>query len=219
MSLFKKKCRFEKALTILSKKGFTHEYTDMLKAELETAERPKDIAKGKSFLANALLIQGDLTEAYSVFEEINLKHLESHLHGNLISNMIFCLYVQNKFKTAEELYQKYNAAVLNEHSDASKRSLAIHQHINGQYEAAIEILVNMLDSECRFLDICMVKAMLRLDMYERAAEFTKFFDRYENCGELTKEIHKLKNKVFDGLPPKLKAQYIKSNVKVKETIK
>lgn len=209
MIFFKKKCRFEKALSILGKNGFTREYTDMLKTELTEAERPQDIAKGKSFLANALLIQGDLTEAYQTFKEIDLKKLDRTLHGNLISNMIFCLYVQNKFKAAEELYKEHNAVVLNEHSDTSKRSLAIHQHINENYEAAIEILANMLDSECRFLDICMVKSMLRLDMYERAAEFTKFFNRYENCGELTKEIHKLKNKIFNGLPPKLKSQYIK----------
>ncbi len=213
MIFLKKKCRFERALSILSKSGFTREYTEMLKTELTEAERPQDIAKGQSFLINALIIQGDLTEAYQIFEKINLKKLDAHLHGNLISNLIFCLFVQNKFKAADELYTKYNAAVLNERSDASRRSLAIHQHICGNYEAAIEILLNMMDSECRFLDICMVKAMLRLDMYERAAEFTKFFDRYENCGELTKEIHKLKNKVFDGLPPKLKTQYIKKNGK------
>lgn len=209
MIFFKKKCRFVKALSILGESGFTREYTEMLRTELAEAERPQDIAKGKSFLVNALIIQGDLTEAYQIFEEINLKKLASNLHGNLISNVIFSLFVQNKFKDADELYKKYNAAVLGEHSDASKRSLAIHQHINGNYEVAIEILLNMMESECRFLDICMVKAMLRLDMYERAADFTKFFERYKNCNELTKEIHKLKNKVFDGLPPKLKAQYIK----------
>ncbi|MBQ5318984.1 MAG: hypothetical protein J6K17_07815 [Oscillospiraceae bacterium] len=211
--MFDKKCRFEKALSVLSKSGFSREYTEMLKTELAEAKRPKDIAKGKSFLANALLIQGDLTEAYHTFEEIDLKKLDANLHGNLISNMIFCLFVQNKFKAADELYKKYNAAVLNERSDASKRSLAIHQHIHENYEAAIEIYINMLDSECRFLDICIVKSMLRLDMYERAAEFTAFFYRYENCGELTKEIHKIKNKVFDGLPPKLKSKYIKNNGK------
>lgn len=209
MIFFKKKCRFVKALSILGESGFTREYTEMLRTELAEAERPQDIAKGKSFLVNALIIQGDLTEAYQVFEEINLKKLAANLHGNLISNVIFSLFVQNKFKDADELYMKYNAAVLGEHSDASKRSLAIHQHIKGNYEAAIEILLNMMESECRFLDICMVKAMLRLDMYERAADFTKFFERYENCNELTKEIYKLKNKIFDGLPPKLKAQYIK----------
>lgn len=209
MIFFKKKCRFVKALSILGESGFTREYTEMLRTELAEAERPQDIAKGKSFLVNALIIQGDLTEAYQIFEEINLKKLASNLHGNLISNVIFSLFVQNKFKDADELYKKYNVAVLGEHSNASKRSLAIHQHINGNYEVAIEILLNMMESECRFLDICMVKAMLRLDMYERAADFTKFFERYENCNELTKEIHKLKNKVFDGLPPKLKAQYIK----------
>lgn len=209
MIFFKKKCHFTKALTILSESGFTREYIEMLKSELAEAERPQDIAKGKSFLVNALIIQGDLTEAYQIFEEINLNKLDANLHGNLVSNVIFSMFVRDKFKTAEELYKKYNAAVLNEHSDASRRSLAIHQHINGNYEAAIEIMLNMLESECRFLDICMVKAMLRLDMYERAAEFSKFFERYENCNELTKEVHKLKNKIFEGLPPKLKSQYIK----------
>ena len=215
MIFVKKKCRFEKALSILGKSGFTREYTEMLKKELTEAERPQDIAKGKSFLVNALIIQGDLTEACQIFEEINLKKLDTTLHGNLISNVIFGLFVQNKFKAADELYKKYNVAVLNEHSDASRRSLAIHQHISGNYEAAIEILINMMESECRFLDICMVKSMLRLDMYERAAEFTKFFDRYENCNELTKEIHKLKNKIVDGLSPKQKARYIKGTDKIK----
>ncbi len=215
MSLFKKKCRFEKALVILGESGFTREYTEMLKTELSEAERQQDIAKGKSFLVNALIIQGDLSEAYQVFEEINMKKLDVSFHGNLVSNVIFCLFVQNKFKAADELYIKYNAVVLKEHSDASKRSLAIHQHIKGNYEAAIEILLNMAEGECRFLDICMVKAMLRLDMFERAAEFTKFFDRYENCNELTKETHKLKNKIFDGLSPKQKTKYIKTTAKVK----
>ncbi|MBR4096288.1 MAG: hypothetical protein IKK42_03165 [Oscillospiraceae bacterium] len=209
MIFFKKRCRFTRALTILSESGFTREYTEMLKNELAEAEHPQDIAKGKSFLVNALIIQGDLTEAYQIFEEINLKKLDANLHGNLISNVIFSLFVRDKFKLAEELYKKHNVAVLNEHSDASKRSLAIHQHINGNYEAAIEIMLNLMESECRFLDICMVKAMLRLDMYERAAEFSSFFERYENCSELTKEIHKLKNKIFEGLPPKMKSQYIK----------
>lgn len=206
---FKKKCRFEKSLTILGKDGFTDEYAEMLKTELAEAERKQDIAKGKSFLANALLIRGKLTEAFAVFEEINMKHLEPHLHGNLVSNMIFCKFVQNDFKNAEKLYQDYNSAVLREHSDASKRSLAIHEHISGHYEVAIEIYAKMLDSECRFLDICMVKSMLRLDMYERAADFSAYFDRYNNCGELTEEIKKLKKKIFDGLPPKQKAKYIK----------
>ena len=63
MMFFKKKCRFEKSLTILGKDGFTDEYAEMLKTELAEAERRQDIAKGKSFLANALLIRGRLSEA------------------------------------------------------------------------------------------------------------------------------------------------------------
>lgn len=213
MKLFKKKCRFERSLAILSEKGFTAEYAESLKAEIAAAEREQDIAKGKSFLANALLILGNITEAYQTFEEINIKKLEPHLLGNLVSNMVFADFVRDRFKRAEELYQTYNAAILGEHSDASKRSLAIHEHIKGRYENSVEILVNMMDSECRFLDICMVKSMLRLDMFEQAAEFSAYFSRYIGCGELGEEVKKLKNKIVGGLPPKKKADYIKNSAK------
>lgn len=215
MKIFKKKCRFEKSLQILSEKGFTAEYADSLKDELSEAEREQDIAKGKSFLANALLILGNLSEAYAVFEEISMKKLEPYLQGNLVSNMIFLRFMQNDFKSAEELYRTYNAAVLGEHSDASKRSLAIHEHINGRYEVAVEIFAKMMTSECRFLDICMVKSLLRLDMYERAAEFSSCFGRYADCGELGAEVKKLRRKIIDGLPPEVKAEYIKKTAVTK----
>ena len=199
MSFFKKKCKFSKALEVLAKEGFTENYAETLKAELAEAERPKDIAKGKSFLANALLILGNLTEAYTVFEEIDIKKLEPQLRGNLVSNMIFCKFVRNDFAAAEELYKKYNAEVLGEHGEVMKRSLGIHQHIQGRYEVAVEIFIKMIDGSCRFLDICMVKTLLRLNMYERAREFTAGFDRYKGCGELGEEAEKLQKKISAGL--------------------
>lgn len=195
MKLWKKKHSFERSLKILAEKGFTREYADSLRNELAEAERPRDAAKGKSFLANALLILGDLSEAYAVFEDIDMKKLEPHLVGNLVSNMIFLKFAQDDFTAAEELYQTYNAAVLGEHSEASKRSLAIHEHIKGRYETSVEILAKMLESECRFLDICMVKSMLRLDMYERAADFKVLLRRYEGCGELGRQVDKLMRKM------------------------
>ena len=204
MSLFKKRTNFRQAAEILATEGFTKNYTDMLKKELETAEHRRDIAKGRNYLANALLIQGDLTEAYSVFEEIELKYLDKDLHGNLISNMIFCKFVQNDFKTADELYKTYNAAVLGEHTESMKRSLAIHEHIKGRYENAVEIIVKMGNSPCRFIDICIVKSLLRLDMYSRAEEFAVGFGKYDNCGELTKEVNKLKKKINEKIASKIK---------------
>lgn len=199
MSFFKKKCKFNKALEVLAKEGFTENYAETLRAELAEAERPQDIAKGKSFLANALMILGDIAEAYAVFEEIDIKKLEYYLRGNLIGNMIFCKFVQDDFSAAEELYQKYNSEVLGEHGEIMKRSLGIHQHIQGRYEVAVEIFIKMMDGDCRFLDICIVKTLLRLNMYERAVEFTAGFDRYENCGELAAEVQKLKKKISAGL--------------------
>lgn len=202
MSLFKKKCKFSRSLEILGKEGFTESYTESLKAELAEAERPQDIARGKSFLANGLLILGRLTEAYGVFREIDMNKLERHLRGNLVGNMIFCEFVRDDFAAAEELYRQYNAEVLGESSEVMKRSLAIHQHINGRYEVAVEIYVKMLEGECRFLDICLVKSMLRLEMYERAKEFAASFERYKGCGELGEETEKLCKKISAGLQKK-----------------
>lgn len=207
MIFFKKKCKFRKALEILAKEGFTENYAETLKTELAEAERPKDIAKGKSFLANALLILGKLNEAYAVFDEINMKKLESHLRGNLVSNMIFCKFILDDFAAAEELYQKYNAEVLSDSGEVMKRSLGIHQHIQGRYEVAVEIFIKMLDGSCRFLDICMVKTLLRLNMYERAREFAAGFDRYKSCGELGEAAEKLQKKISAGLSlPKKKGK-------------
>lgn len=198
MIFFKKKCGFKEALRVLGQEGFTDNYIRVLREELETAERPKDIARGKSFLANGLLILGKLTEAYSVFEEMDMNRLAPHLRGNLAGNMVFCKYVQNDFKAAEELYQKYNAEILGDTGEIMKRSLAIHMHIKERYEVAVEILVKMLDGECRFLDICIVKAMLRLNMYDRAREFAPSLDRYRDCGELGEETEKLLGKLKSG---------------------
>ena len=195
MSIFKKRTRFPHAAEVLAAEGFTDNYIDVLKEELKTAEHPQDIARGKSFLANALLIRGRLTEAFEAFQEINLKKLERHLQGNLVSNMIFCKFVQNKFKEAEELYQTYNAMVLGERTEAMKRSLAIHEHIQGRYEVAVEIIAKMGDSSCRFIDICMVKSLLRLDMFSQAEDYSLKFGEYKNCNELSVEVGKLKKKI------------------------
>ncbi len=195
MSIFKKRTGFTEAAKVLADEGFTDNYIDVLKRSLEKAERAQDIARGKSYLANALLIRGRLTEAYETFREIDLKKLEPHLRGTLISNMIFCNFVRDDFKTAEELYQTYNEMVLGEHTEIMKRSLAIHEHIKGRYENAVEIIAKMGDSQCRFIDICMVKSLMRLDMYERAKEFSKNFESYKDCNELSEETAKLKKKI------------------------
>ncbi len=199
MSIFKKRTKFRRAAEILASEGFTDNYIDTLKEELEKAGHKKDIAVGRNYLANALLIRGKLTESYSVFEKIELKDLDRSLHGNLISNMIFCKFVQNEFKAADELYKTYNDVVLGEHSEAMKRSLAIHEHISGRYENAVEIIVKMGDSKCRFIDICIVKSLIRLDMYERAEEFAKDFPQYKDCGELYDEVKKLTKKIRENL--------------------
>jgi regulator of sirC expression with transglutaminase-like and TPR domain len=64
-----------------------------------------------------------------------------------------------------------------------------------------------------YLDICLIKSMLRLDMYERAAEFSGNLDSYKDKGELGEEVLKLKKKIFSGLSAEQKVRIIKQNRK------
>lgn len=208
----RKKRPFGESAKFLADGGFTEEYIEMLRGELAEIKKPADIAMGRNYLINALIITGALTEAYDIFLQLErddlLKKLDKSLQPNLLHNVIFSLFARDKFKEAERLYKEYNAIVLHEHTDTMKRTLAIHECISGRYENAVTVLAKLLDSNCRFLDFCLVKTALKLDMFERAAELAGNFDSYR--GELGDEAKKLKAKIFQGLSPKKKTAAIKN---------
>lgn len=208
----KKKRPFRESAELLTEVGFSEEYIEKLRAELAGTKKPADIALGKNYLINALIITGGLTEAYNIFLQLErdnmLKRLDKSLQPNLLHNVIFSLFARDKFKEAERLYKEYNDIVLHEHSDTMKRTLAIHECISGRYENAVTILAKLLSGSCRFLDFCLVKTVLKLDMFERAAELSGNFDNYG--GELGDEAKKLKTKIFQGLSPKKKTAAVKN---------
>ncbi len=200
MGLFKKKpSAFEVSAKTLAEKGFCDEYIDALKDDISNALKPRDINKGKSYLCNALIICGRLNEAYDVFNEVDLNTLDSILAPNLVQNIIFSLFVQDKLSAADELYYKHNRLVLHDHTDSMRRTLAIHEHIQGRYENSITILAKMLDSDCRFLDICIIKSMVKLDMYESASEIGSSLNAYDGLHELGNQSMKLKRKILNAL--------------------
>lgn len=204
---------FAASAELLAAEGFTDNYIAALKKDIEPLKRAKDILLGRNYLICALVIRGRLTESYELFldaqENMKLDRLEPALLQNLLHNVIFGLFMRDKFKEADALYGKYNAVVLSLHTDSMRRTLAIHECMNGRYENAVTVLAKLLDGDCRFVDLCIVKAALRLDMYERASELCADFGKYDGCGELEAAATKMKKRVFDGLSPKNKVKMIK----------
>ena len=214
MSLFgQKKSPFRESAAILAEEGFTDRYIGKLKEELQTLKKPADTAKGQSFLINGMIIKGDLTEAYSLFERCEsgkiFAKLDKNLYPNLLHNVIFSLYIRDKFSAAERLYKEYNEIILSEHTNSMRRTLALHECMNKRFENAVTVLVKLLDSDCRFVDLCIVKAVLALEMFDRAEELSANFNAYDGKNELEKEARQLKKRIFAGLSPDKKVKMIK----------
>ncbi len=213
MGLFKKSSPFKNSAAVLADNGFTDAYIETLKKDIEPLKKPKDIAKGQSYLINALIIAGRLEEACSLYEKYSAENLfgklDKMLYPNLLHNVIFAYFIRNKYKNAETIYKEKNDVVLRDTSDTMKRSLALHECMNGRYENAVTVLAKLLDSDCRFVDLCIVKTVLKLDMFSRANELSANFGEYKGRNELEAEAQKLKKKIFDGLSPKEKVRAVK----------
>lgn len=213
MGLFKKSSPFKNSAAVLADNGFTDVYIEALKKDIEPLKKPKDIAKGQSYLINALIIAGRLEEGCSLYkkysEENLFDKLDKTLYPNLLHNVIFAYFIRNKYKEAETIYKEKNEFVLKDTSDTMKRSLALHECMNERYENAVTVLAKLLDSDCRFVDLCIAKTVLKLDMFSRANELSANFGEYKGRNELEAEAQKLKKKIFDGLSPKEKVKAVK----------
>ncbi|MBQ8827466.1 MAG: hypothetical protein IJ007_10270 [Oscillospiraceae bacterium] len=193
-----KRSPFRESGAILSEEGFSDRYIEKLRQETAGLKNKTEIAQGENFIVNALILRGRLTEAYDEFrrceEEDVWKKLDRNLYPNLLQNVIFSLFIRDKFKEAERIYKDYNEFVLKDKSDGMMRTLALHECMNERYENAVTVLAKLMDSECRFLDLCIVKTVLKLDMYDRAMELSADFGKYDGRYELESEAKKLKKK-------------------------
>lgn len=212
-----RKSPFSGSSAILAEEGFSERYEEKLRSEVTEDLKPSEKAAGYNYLINALIIEGKLSEGYEVFADMEkeglLSKLDKYLLPNLLHNVIFSLFARDRFKDAEELYKKYNSDVLKEHTDTMRRTLAIHEFINERYENAVTILAKLMDSPCGFIDFCLVKTVLRLDMYDRADEISVNFDAYKGKYELEKAVSKMRKRIFDGLSPKKKVNAVKRRKK------
>ena len=75
MGLFKKSSPFKNSAAVLADNGFTDVYIEALKKDIEPLKKPKDIAKGQSYLINALIIAGRLEEGCSLYKKYSEENL------------------------------------------------------------------------------------------------------------------------------------------------
>jgi hypothetical protein len=215
MSILRRKRPFASSAAVLGEEGFSERYIEALKEDIEPLKKSRDIAKGQNLLINGLIIRGHLTESYEVYKDCEEKHifdkLDKTLYPNLLHNVIFSLFIRDKFGEADRIYKEYNHVVLADTSNTMKRTLALHECMNERYENAVTVLAKLLDSECRFVDLCIVKTVLKLDMYDRAEELSAGFDRYKGCDELEKAAQKLRKKIFDGVSAEKKVRMVKKS--------
>lgn len=202
---------------MLADKGYTEAYIDALKLEIDNARGEKAKAEGQGYLACAYLFMGQLSKSAETFETINSEKIGNMQGEILFANMELCYFLMGKNQKADEIYKTYNEQILAGKGVTMKRSLAIHEYVQERYENAVTVLVKISsESDPRdtlFIDICLIKTFIKLDMFDRAYQFSSTLDRYNNKGELTEEVQKIRKKIFDNLSTQKKQNNIKKRKK------
>lgn len=181
----------------LAEHGYNDEYMKMLASECESAGSPKEKAEGQALTAQGLLFKGNFRAALEAFEQTDtdkLPKLTAHVFAN---NYILCLFLLDKPQRIREVYEEHNKHILSENSLVMRRTIGIREYIGKRYENAVTVFIKLLsepDPRCTLMaDICIVKAMLKLDMKDRAAEIAELgFGRYVGMGDITAEADRLR---------------------------
>lgn len=206
---FKKKRNIYKDIVnILAAQGYSDEYLSALKAAMENAKTPVEIAEGQNMLGTALLFRGELDEAYNVFSQTDDEKLPKLIKQSFAANYQLCLFLLNKFREAEELFVRLNRELLGENNLLMRRSMGIHQFIAGNYDAALTIFLKAYKDSRRLeqndnarnsslLGFCLVRTLLKLDMYEGAADYLSALSPISDKGQLGVLCGKMKRTVAD----------------------
>lgn len=186
----------------LAEHGYNDEYMKMLAALLATAKGHRDKAEGQALRAQALLFRGELKDALAAFEETDIEKLPRHADSVFVNNYILCLFLLEKPARIREIYESYNSRALGEDTLVMRRTVGIKEYTEKRYENAVTVFIKLLsmpDPRCTLMaDICIVRAMLKLDMTDRAREIAALgFDRYVGMGDITREVRRLKMRL-DG---------------------
>ncbi len=216
----KKKNHYSASFDIMAEKGYCDEYITALRGELETASGKRETADGMCRLANGLLFTGRLAEAVPVFEQTDIRSVPREQRQPLAANYILCLFLLNRFKDADRVYEEYNEYALAEPDIMLKRTVGIHEFTSGRFDSAITVFIKMLDglSDERgtvMADICAVRALLKLDMTDDALALSENFTRYDGRHELETICRKLRKKIFDKVSSDNKVKMVKGKKKKK----
>lgn len=188
---------FADSAVYLAEHGYDDEYMRLLGAERESAGSQKEQAEGMALTAQGLLFRGQLRDALKAFEETDISKLNRSVGHVFVNNYIFCLFLLNKPERIRAIYEEQNRLVLAEGSLFMRRTIGIKEYIEKRYENAVTVFVKLLsepDPRCTLMaDICIVRAMLKLDMKDRAAEIAELgFGRYSGKGDITAEVNRLR---------------------------
>lgn len=181
----------------LAEHGYNDEYMKMLAAECESAGSAKEKAEGQALTAQALLFRGKLRDAIAAFEQTEIEKLPKLVAHVFANNYILCLFLLDKPQRIKEFYEEQNKHILSEKSLVMRRTIGIREYISKRYENAVTVFIKLLsepDPRCTLMaDICIVRAMLKLDMKERAGEIAELgFGRYTGMGDITAEVNRLR---------------------------
>lgn len=217
-----KKNQYGHTAEILVREGYSDSYMAALDNVLQNVSKASDIAEGYCYKACAHLFRGELDSAYDRFAEINKRSLPVIISQSYAANYLLCLFLLNKFREADELYESCNNILLEDNNLLMRRSVGIHQFIRGNFDASLTVFIKagkeagrLQDSSASMLmlDICIVRTLVKLDMYPQAADYCSAFSRYDNLDKLGDIVRKLKKNVFDNVSNEKKVKMIKGRKK------
>ncbi|MCM1524469.1 MAG: hypothetical protein NC120_08440 [Ruminococcus sp.] len=194
---------FAGSATYLAEHGYNDEYMNILKKEMENAERIKDRNEGQGLYAQALMFRGKLKEAEEIFAQTDISKLPRLMRSVFVNNYIMCLFLSDKHRQIKDIYREYNKEALSDGSLVMRRTVGIKEYIGKRYENAVTVFIKLVEEPdpraTLMADICLVKAMLALDMTDRAAEIAELgFSRYNGRGDITAEVNRLKMTIKSG---------------------
>jgi hypothetical protein len=175
----KSKTEFPQSAQILSKEGFSENYTDVLRDEILNTRSSKMVARGNNYLMTALIIRGKLKEADEIFSLTNIKKLNTEMKCNFYNNYILSKFLRDEFDECNRIYTEQNEYVLAVNISSMRRTVGIHEYIAERFDNAVTVFLK-LDDDVRFRDLVLVKTFSALDMKKQARTFTKNFSKYEN---------------------------------------
>ncbi|MDE6592643.1 MAG: hypothetical protein K2K57_06230 [Oscillospiraceae bacterium] len=181
----------------LAENGYCDKYIEMLRGELETAEKASDIAQGQALLAQGLMFKGEVKKSLGEYEKVDIDRLGRDEGAAFVGNYALCLFLLDRPQRIRQLLIDRNREAFGGGTLIMRRTVGIREYTQKRYENAVTVFLKLLSEPdprvTLMADICLVKTMLKLDMRERAKEIAEMgFDRYRGLGEITTEVGKLR---------------------------